>query len=204
MFEVVQVSEPAGKSSEDRVVALRSFDGVFVALADGAGGISGGAQAAELVVREFKVAQPVSGVSAESLVGELLRFDREIAADTTAGETTAVVIALSSSRVVGASVGDSGAWIIHEGNVDDLTASQVRKPLLGSNSVRPVGFERGPLRGTLLVASDGLLKYSGREKIAEFASMHDLNAAGQSLIESVRYASGAFPDDVSILLVRMK
>jgi hypothetical protein len=38
----------------------------------------------------------------------------------------------AADHVSGASVGDSRAWIVCDGDVNDLTAKQVRKPLLGS------------------------------------------------------------------------
>jgi hypothetical protein len=43
---------------------------------------------------------------------------------------------------VGASVGDSSAWLISPaGEVTDLTAQQRRRPLLGSGEALPVQFE---------------------------------------------------------------
>jgi hypothetical protein len=48
------------------------------------------------------------------------------------GMSTAVVAEIVDGQVVGASVGDSCAWLVSLGEVSDLTERQVRKPLLGS------------------------------------------------------------------------
>jgi len=40
------------------------------------------------------------------------------------------------------------------------------------------------------------------ERIASVALVADLESAAQNLVGLVRYASGALPDDVSILLAR--
>ena len=122
----------------------------------------------------------------------------------TIGETTCVIVVISKAGIVGASVGDSGAWHITQAGIDDLTGHQTRKPFLGVGCATPLGFVRGPLTGTLLVASDGLLKYSSAERIAAVALGGDVESAAQNLVQLVRYASGTLPDDVSVLLVRSK
>jgi hypothetical protein len=99
-------------------------------------------------------------------------------------------------------VGDSGVLGFSKIGVENLTANQVRKPLLGSGSAIPVGFARSQLDGTLLIASDGLLKYTSQEKIAATILAVDFNNAAAKLIELVRYQSGALPDDVSVLLAQ--
>jgi serine/threonine protein phosphatase PrpC len=66
----------------------------------------------------------------------------------------------------------------------------------------PVSFTRGLLEGTLLVASDGLLKNTSLEKITATILTADFDDAASKLVELVRYQSGALPDDVSVLLVR--
>lgn len=66
----------------------------------------------------------------------------------------------------------------------------------------PVAFNSSLLEGTLLVASDGLLKYTSQEKIAEMIASVDFDGIAEELVALVRYQSGALPDDVSILLAR--
>jgi len=48
------------------------------------------------------------------------------------GESTAIVIFVTPAGVEGASVGGSGAWVIRGTEIEDLTARQVRKPLVGA------------------------------------------------------------------------
>lgn len=55
------------------------------------------------------------------------------------GQTTAVIGVATPGRIVGASVGDSGA-ILFRGPPVDLAAEQARKPLLGSGHARARGF----------------------------------------------------------------
>jgi serine/threonine protein phosphatase PrpC len=120
------------------------------------------------------------------------------------GQTTAVVVVLRADRVFGASVGDSGAWWITTEGLDDLTEPQHRKPLLGSGMAQPVGFDRRVGDGTLLVATDGLLKYSSPANICTTARGPLLSDAVDQLLSSVRLRSGTFPDDVALALARRR
>src|SRR5205814_8369243 len=54
--------------------------------------------------------------------------------------------------------GDCGAWLIAENGIEELTADQVRKPLLGSGEAVPIAFESALGGATLLLATDGLFK----------------------------------------------
>ncbi len=123
-----------------------------------------------------------------------------------AGETTAVVATIAA----GASVGDSGAWLIHAAASDgpaaviDLTEAQKIRPLLGSGGARPMPFHARGGRGTLLVASDGLLRYARPDAIAEALRGADLGAAARAAIECVRLRSGILQDDVGIVLCRWR
>jgi len=76
------------------------------------------------------------------------------------GQCTAVVVEISEGRVFGASVGDSGAWMLPGKAIVDLTENQNRKPLLGSDEASPMGFGPIEISGRLLIASDGLFKYA--------------------------------------------
>ena len=63
-------------------------------------------------------------------------------------------------------------------------------------------FRSGPLRGTLLVGSDGLFKYADADAICGAVRDAPLGAAPERLVGLVRLRSGALWDDVSILLCR--
>ncbi|MCE9572933.1 MAG: serine/threonine protein phosphatase [Deltaproteobacteria bacterium] len=195
-------SAPARGAGEDRAAVFAVPDGLVVALADGAGGTSSGATAADAVIAAVaEVAEGMRGGVAAAWMRLLTRLDRAPAA-LGHGQCTAVVAHVTRYGVVGASVGDSGAWIVRADAIDELTADQARKPLLGSGArVAPLG--RGAiLAGTLVVASDGLFAYAPRDAIAAIARGPDLAAIGPALVARVRLPSGAMPDDAAIIVVR--
>jgi serine/threonine protein phosphatase PrpC len=180
----------ASAKGQDRATVIARPDGLVIALADGAGGTGGGAAAAQAVIDAV-----VAGTEWQALDDDPARLGH--------GQTTAVVVTLSAAGIEGASVGDSVAWLI--GNeLDELTARQIRMPLLGSGCV-PVGFIAGPLGdGTLLVATDGLVRYAKPQDIARIARGRDLGAAVRALVELVRLPSGALQDDVAVVLCRAR
>lgn len=199
-WNVAEVVVPAKGEGEDRVAAVLVPDGVVLAIADGAGGLGGGGRAADAAVREITVAaRGGPGRRPDWCAALLMRIDTAVLSGS--GECALVVAHVFGTRVVGASVGDCAAWLIGEA-IDDLTAGQVRKPLIGSGSSTPVTFD-APLRNaTLLLASDGLWKYAPRERIGEFARQPDLKASAREIARLPRLRSGALPDDVAVLLCR--
>jgi serine/threonine protein phosphatase PrpC len=201
-FAVSKEIQAGGSELQDRVGSFWNGPNLILVLADGAGGLSGGAKAAEFVVQSVKSRINSTIVNSGQLCSFLTALDREMSASGTLGETTCVIVILSETGVIGASVGDSGALIFSKDRVDNLTKSQIRKPLLGSGQASPIGFNRSHLDGTLLLASDGLLKYTSEEKIAATISTSNFDETANKLTDLVRYRSGALPDDVSVLLVR--
>ncbi|HSK02348.1 MAG TPA: hypothetical protein VK932_13945 [Kofleriaceae bacterium] len=190
---------PRRGAGQDRISVSatrdRGRDRVVIALADGAGGTAGGERAAEAVIEAVAAAQ---GDDWAAVLTEL-----ELDPDRLGpGQTTAVVVTVTLDGIRGASAGDSGAWVIRDGQIEDLTHGQQRKPLIGDHSVaRP--FAAGPLGGgTLLVASDGLLRHGRPDEIARIASGPDLAAAARELVGLVRLPSGEVPDDIAIVLCR--
>lgn len=179
-FDVAVVAESAGVNGQDRATVTSDDDGIVVALADGAGGTGGGELAAQAVIDA--VAEDHASADFAALLADLDADPKGLGH----GQTTAVVLRVTSEGVLGASVGDSGAWMIAGENIIDLTGGQQRKPLLGSGCT-PVAFAGMSPRGaTLLVASDGLLRYAKRA----------------ALLGLVRLPSGGLQDDVSIVLCR--
>ena len=107
--------------------------------------------------------------------------------------------------VAGASVGDSGAWLIGADGSIDLTKSQIRKPGLGTGMAMPIPFHhRKPPVATLLVATDGLLKYASPQQICEKvrADTTTIDALPHALIDLVRMPSGGLQDDVAVAVAR--
>ena len=205
MFQVAQLTASAGKQGQDRVAVIRRASDIVAALADGAGGTSGGAEAADtLLLWAQAYADRAADLTDPAQWGELLyRIDQQIASAN--GQTTGVIVALTDHGLTGASVGDSASWIIADdpaAGYDDLTANQAHKPLLGTGAAKPVTFDRAMTNGTILIASDGLVKYAPPRRICEVARGPDLDQAARQLVDLVRLRSGALPDDVGVVLIR--
>jgi serine/threonine protein phosphatase PrpC len=81
-----------------------------------------------------------------------------------------------------------------------LTEHQRAKPCPGSGAAFPVAFQEAVSDDTLLVANDGLLKYSGEEGICDIVRQHDLEEASRCLIDLVRLRSGSLWDDTLVAL----
>jgi hypothetical protein len=162
---VVATRVERGSRGEDRIALHRQGDQLLIAVADGAGGMPGGARAAQAVcdgaVAAFRAGQPLRWAATLAAIDAQVHFG---------GQSTAVVVEVAAGALAGASVGDSGAWLIAAGAVVELTAGQPRKPLLGSGQASPVAFGPLALRGRLLVATDGLFKYAPRQRLAALAA----------------------------------
>jgi len=92
---------------------VRNDLSVLVCVADGAGGRSGGTEAASMVVK--LVREKVNQMANADSCAELLReIDAAIANDSIAGEATCALAVVTPQEICGASVGDSGVWIIPE------------------------------------------------------------------------------------------
>ncbi len=197
----VEAAKGAGHDRAD----FWQFDGFAVAcLADGAGGTSGAAVAADrwmAIARDFATAsgRPPDGAD---WCRCLRAADGRIYGQVDAGDTTAVVVTITPSGISGASVGDSGAWLFARDGARDLTAAQQVRPFLGSGGAAPVPFAVRDWSGTLLLATDGLWPYAPPERVAEVARTGDPAEALRALIALVRGASGALPDDLGLVLCR--
>lgn len=188
---------PQRARGQDRAAVVRIADGLVIALADGAGGTGNGEVAAQAVIDAV-----TRGATAGRDWWELLEeLDRD-GARLGHGQTTAVILSVTQRAIAGASVGDSGAWVVRGAQIEDLTEGQTRKPLVGAGCC-PFAVHAAALGGgTLLVASDGLLRYAKPADIARLAAGPDLEAAARGLVDLVRLRSGALPDDVSVVLCR--
>jgi serine/threonine protein phosphatase PrpC len=207
MLKFAKFVERGGQELQDRVEITERSGAVVIVVADGSGGRSGGAEAADIVLKTVRAAANSLAVAdAVACVRLLVEMDRAIDRDQAAGETTAVIAIVreKEKEIVGASAGDSEAWVMSTAGYERLTHGQVRKPLLGSGVAVPVSFQHIFSEGTLLAATDGLFKYTGAERICAAVAGEDLNQAALSLANLVRLRSGALPDDVGIVLARME
>ena len=113
-----------------------------------------------------------------------------------------MVLAVTHRGIAGASAGYSGAWLITRDGYEDLTHRQHPKPFLGSGAAVPVAFSARRFAGPLLLATDGLLKYTSPELICDVARGEDLDQAAKGLVDLVRLRSGGLQDDVAVILCR--
>ena len=173
----------------DRAAVYEMGPEIVIALADGSGNSRRAALAAEAAVAAFAR----DDVDWDALDGDVALLG---------GQCTAVRLRLSADGIRGESIGDSEAWRFGAGVSVHLTEHQIRKPLLGDGGI-PVSFEAGPLAGaTLVVATDGLWHYAKLDAIAAVARDTDLAMVATSLVELVRLPTGAFSDDVAVVVVR--
>jgi PPM family protein phosphatase len=188
----------SGGREEDRIAILHGDDALLLALADGAGGCAGGAEPAELLrahVRDVGVAS-----SADWNV-VLQQIDAQLLNSASAGECAGLVADVRGELLRGASVGDSGAWLLSGDWIRDLTGSQARKPLLGSGRATVCAFGPVPLKGRLLLASDGLLiKHVERDRIAALALEGSLSEAVGALVRAAQLPNGKLQDDIAVVL----
>ena len=188
-----RIEEARRGRGEDRIAVVESSNGRLIVVADGAGGVAGGANAAEAICRALTA-------DANDWAAWLEQRDAALAASST-GLAAAVVLSISDDGMIrGASVGDCEAWVFGRGEALNLTGGQVRKPLLGDGGAVPVTFTSRVPSGTLIVASDGLWKYMKHARIAELSTMRPLESALAALVDGVRLRSGTLQDDVGIVM----
>jgi PPM family protein phosphatase len=199
MLKIAHRVENGGRG-EDRIRVEHFGSRTLAVVADGAGGTGGGAAAAALACSMAAERLRSGGTgTAKDWARCLYHVDQALVQ--AGGQCTAVVVEISEGRVFGASVGDSGAWMLTGKTVLDLTESQHRKPLLGSDEAMPLGFGPIEFSGRLLIATDGLFKYATESEIATRAMGVPVDAAVAQLIAGVRLKSGALQDDVGIVLI---
>jgi serine/threonine protein phosphatase PrpC len=199
LVHATRIEDARRGRGEDRIATVRLASSSVFVVADGAGGVAGGAAAADVLCKAV-VEQCGRGRVADWSEW-LAQLDRSMAASRTTGLAAAVVAEVADGGVVtGASVGDCEAWAFAGGAPIDLTSGQVRKPLLGEGRALPVAFEARIGLGTLLMATDGLWKYMSRDRIAKAATLRPLDAATTALINGVRLKSGDLQDDIAVLI----
>lgn len=193
-----RVEEERQGRGEDRVYVVDLGRRLFAVVADGAGGVSGGADAAEIVRLSLAEA---SQVAPPSWVDWMALVDQKIATSPARGLAAAVVVDLrAGGEVRGVSVGDCEARIFGKGEPRDLTAGQVRKPLLGSGNACPTFFSAHVSVGEMLVlGSDGLWKYANRTRLLEATRIRPLESLVEALINGVRLPNGKLQDDAAVV-----
>lgn len=203
-FRVATATSAAGARCDDHVSVTRRQDGLVLALADGAGNDPMGGELANWLVDQIqrRATEAKKLPNADLLARWCEELDRSWFASNKSGESTIVVVSLDGSRVQGASVGDSGAWLVHSGRYDELTAEQRRRPLLGQGRATVLAFGPVPMQGVLMLATNGLLKYAPAHEILRHATELNVSVAAAKLTDVVRTAAGTLQDDVAVIVCR--
>jgi serine/threonine protein phosphatase PrpC len=129
-------------------------------------------------------------------------MDQNMTREKGCGETTGVIAVFFHDEILGANVGDSAAWLFTPDGKEELTC--VRKPYLGTGVAAPHQFGRKVSDGTVVVASDGLWKYTSLELIEQAVRSGNPEHLASDLASLVRLRSGAFPDDIAIVTCRIR
>ena len=108
---------------------------------------------------------------------------------------------MTAGLVVGASCGDSRAYLIDGAGKLELTRDQQRKPRLGSGRASPRGFVAARA-GTLVVATDGLFDYVPIAAIRDTVARGGGSLAG-ALVELVLARFQQPPDDIVVVAGRL-
>jgi serine/threonine protein phosphatase PrpC len=128
MNAIVQTAA-GNQDNQDRAAVIECSGGLVLVVADGAGGLSGGTEAAALAIE--LVRQRAHGLNGSDGCLTLLEFmDQTLCKDAAVGEATCALAVVAEAQVFGASVGDSGVWVINQTGLVDLTRGQSRKPPL--------------------------------------------------------------------------
>lgn len=192
---------PGSCVSQDRTWFDISQEGIRAALADGAGGVFGGARAAEMFISYFQSVH----LAKETLCREFAKLDLGIMRDSLAGDTTGIFLFTIEGDLVGASVGDSEAWFLpDDGEFEDLTEHQYRKPLLGRGEAMAVSFKRRLEAGLLLLASDGLTKYAEFSEVLARLRAGAIETLAGDLADLARLPSGGLQDDLALVVIRIE
>ena len=171
-------------------------------MADGAGGVSYGAEAAESVVQRVAdfVTRGPNVEDPQTWTKFLAETDFVLDRANDCGITTAVVVVVTPAFLCGASVGDSEAWVVTHGDCRVLTSGQRRKPLIGNGRAEPVSFRHVRKRGVLVVGTDGLFKYANAASIRRTALELTPELACQKLVDLARLPNGSLQDDVGVVV----
>lgn len=213
MIQVTTYTEVGGKQqNEDAfLVGTHPSDSQIwlCALADGIGGQSGGARAAQLAcetVIEQAITIPTSALFMPNTWQNILEIvDHTVATDSSAGLTTLIGCVISPTQIAGASVGDSAIKLFCGQQVTDITAKQRKNPTIGAGNaiITPFSHHLNSVWKILLM-SDGVWKYIGHDQLIE--SGH--TTSGESLIQQLRKQAalprtGQLQDDFTVVVCEL-
>lgn len=203
MLSVFTLQEPSREKSHDRVNVVQRGRRTVIALADGAGGMSGAAEAAEQVVCSLTAAFMNETVDAtpDACAQALAILDQAVASNPRTGESTGLLVVIDGDALVGASVGDCAAWVVSQSSEPrELTAQQMRKPRMGTRRASPVGFGPTRLDGVLIMVTDGVADYITGEEVRALARRVEGEEFPRALLDHVRLPSGKLTDHATVVV----
>lgn len=162
-----------------------------------AGGTEAGAgDAAETAIRVVRAARFIPVLCREPRFWTDLLASADAYLCTSAGRGTCslTVAAVVEDQVVGASVGDVGAWLFTPTGAIELTGAADGDARLGSARAEPVAFGPVPFAGALLLASAALWRTAATSRLAEVVAGTTPGQAVRalaSLVEADRTAAQA-------------
>jgi PPM family protein phosphatase len=202
MFEISSYLEQQNKKGDDNLYLVEAFDSIWFCISDGAGGTGEGEAASYYVVEAFKELVHINSFdNSEDFEGFLRGIDKELSCESHGGEATAIIGKVINGTVMGASVGDSEAWLFNLEYDYELTSLQNIKPLIGSGSSIPIGFGPINLDQSMLLGSDGLFKYT---KHTEIKNLLSNSVKAKNIAELAKNETGKLQDDISAIYICKK
>ncbi len=157
-LEISTPQRPTHDTSHDRLSVLRDAHRTLIALADGAGSAAAAQAAAARAVNELARCFRSGVLPDNPRDWEMVLegIDHIVLGDPAAGETNALVMLVQQGLVMGASVGDSLAYMVPPAGDAQLLTPRPRKgPRIGTGMARPIGFGPVQLEGRLITRRTG-------------------------------------------------
>lgn len=152
-IDPLQLQRPSQDTSHDRLCVLRDAHRTLIALADGMDSREAAQIAAARTVTELARCFR-NGALPEDPRGWVMLLegiDHAVLADPDAGETNALVMLVQQGVAVGASVGDSLAYLVRAPEEPQLlSAGERTAPRIGTGLATPTGFGPVQLDGKLI------------------------------------------------------
>ena len=202
MFEISSHIEQQNLKGDDALYLVELGSSIWFCISDGAGGSGGGDKASLYVIEAFKSLTSIKNFDfPEDFESFLRKLDLELSVVPNCGEATAIVGKIEDVTVVGASVGDSEAWLFNRKFDCELTAMKSLKPLLGTGNALPIGFGPFSVDGAVLLGSDGLFKYV---KHQELQALLSTKTTAKEIADLAKKETGKLQDDISVIYISAK
>lgn len=205
-------------------------------VADGMGGVRGGATASKIAVGHIETAlKSLTELTREKIIAAVTAANDEILKkaseepELSGMGTTLVALAFTSSKLYVTNVGDSRAYRIRQGSIEQLTEDHTLvNELLRSGSITPSQAQSHPVSHMLtrslgpaadvevdcleskeppaagdlyMLCSDGLYNLISPREMAEVAALFPITEIGPELISLANLRGG--PDNITVITVQV-